>query len=167
MNMFNKLISYIKSSGNHNESLCMINSCGDKQWRRKNRDLHRVDGPAVISGTTGELSWYLDGIRYSEIRKFKRDGKLSDEDITLLKLKYGNILERNTTISTNFCGDVMYRDDDGDLHRIDGPAVTLSNGERWYYSRGVRYFTAKSYQDATCLSDDEMRNIIDRYGNIS
>jgi len=43
------------------ESILTIdNKYGNKQWRNKNRELHRIDGPAIET-TNGTKYWYQNG----------------------------------------------------------------------------------------------------------
>lgn len=54
---------------------------------------HRTDGPAII-GASSEggtyIWWWIDNIRIKNWTSFQQEGKLPDEEIILLKLKWGN-----------------------------------------------------------------------------
>lgn len=52
--------------------------------------LHRVDGPAVI-WPNGQMWWCLDHVIYSDNRSFQEAAGLSDEEMTVMILKYGDI----------------------------------------------------------------------------
>lgn len=52
------------------------------------RNWHRTDGPA-ITYANGDILWVLNGIRYYDIEEFQRDAKLTDEEVSILILKYG------------------------------------------------------------------------------
>ena len=60
-----------------------------KVWRNKAGNLHRTDGPAII--TMDHNIWYLNGWPYWRNKAFQEAAKLSDEDMLTLILKYGNI----------------------------------------------------------------------------
>jgi hypothetical protein len=52
--------------------------------------LHRIDGPAVRWANGGH-SWYVSGALYVTNESYQKAAGLSDEDMTLLVLKYGNV----------------------------------------------------------------------------
>ena len=74
----------------------------------KNKKRHRIDGPAVISGSGYEF-WYKNGI-------LDRD----DGPAFIDKIDYY---------------EAWYKDNE--LHRLDGPAETYSNGNNYWYKNGV------------------------------
>lgn len=49
---------------NHNPT-CHLNSHGHEEWRLKNDDMHRLDGPAYV-GSDGYKAWYVYGKRHRE-----------------------------------------------------------------------------------------------------
>jgi hypothetical protein len=51
---------------------------------------HRLDGPA-IEECNGDKLWYITGIRYTNFKDFQKAGNLSDQDMMVLRLKYGEI----------------------------------------------------------------------------
>ena len=53
------------------------------------------------------------------------------EDNTFEQLKYRIMVNTNGTRS--------YRDNEGRLHREDGPAVVMSNGYKAWYKHGLRH----------------------------
>ena len=57
--------------------------------------LHRLDGPAVESLLDGVdcviYGWYVNGIECFDFKDFQKAGKLTDDQITILRLKYGEI----------------------------------------------------------------------------
>jgi hypothetical protein len=90
-----------------------IKSSGDQCWRNKagclhrengpaiiyhdgsmewliNGDNHRTDGPAVIWSDDIQ-EWYINTERYLNNKSFQKAAKLSDEDMTAIVLKYGNV----------------------------------------------------------------------------
>lgn len=55
--------------------------------------LHRLDGPAIIfSG--GAVDWHVLGVDIKTFKHFQQMTNCSDEDILLLKLKWGDITWR-------------------------------------------------------------------------
>lgn len=86
---------------------------GYQMWHDGEGELHRIDGPAWI-GPDGSQQWYLHGKRHREDgpsiiwadghqewwvndkrmhnnKSFQKAAKLTDQDVTALILKYGNI----------------------------------------------------------------------------
>lgn len=63
-----------------------ISPYGDQYWFLNNK-LHRKDGPAIITAS-GRQSWYLNNTRYINKKEYQAAANLSDEDMTLLLLKY-------------------------------------------------------------------------------
>lgn len=53
-------------------------------------DLHRTDGPAVIR-TTGRMFWFINGSKYSSNDSYQTEIGLSDEEMTMIILKYGDV----------------------------------------------------------------------------
>ena len=51
---------------------------------------HRIDGPAILY-SDGSYSWAIDGVWYSNFKDFQAAGNLTDMDMMILKLKYGEI----------------------------------------------------------------------------
>jgi antitoxin component YwqK of YwqJK toxin-antitoxin module len=112
---------------------------GDKEWYL-NGKLHREDGPA-IEYSNGAKEWYLNGQRHREdgpacewtdgCKEWYLNGsKLSEEEF---KLKM-NIKEypKKEVIS----GGTFWRNEQGDFHREDGPAVELANGNKFWFLNG-------------------------------
>jgi len=52
---------------------------------------HRLDGPAVLRKRDGGMEWFIHGHRYYNFKDFQAAGKLSDDQITILMLKYGEM----------------------------------------------------------------------------
>lgn len=50
--------------------------------------ISRIDGPA-ITFENGHFVWMLNGIIYNGIRQFRRISGITDEEYTILLLKYG------------------------------------------------------------------------------
>jgi len=85
------------------ESVMIIDEYGNKRWRNKNGELHRLNGPA-IECPNGNKHWYING-------KCHRTDGPSFESIDGIKEWYQH----------------------DKLHRTDGPAVEDANGyKEWY-----------------------------------
>ena len=52
--------------------------------------LHRADGPAV-EYASGKMSWYINGVAFTNFKDYQRAGGLTDREIMVLRLKYGEI----------------------------------------------------------------------------
>ena len=98
--------------------------------------LHRVDGPAVIYANGGKV-WWVDGKRH------RVDGPA---------IEYAN-------------GDKVWWVD-GKLHRVGGPAVEYADGTKKWYVRNIKYGSAKEFQLAAKLSDEEFAEVILKHGNV-
>lgn len=53
--------------------------------------LHRLDGPAIIVSDGRPDQWWVDGYRMESYREFQNSTGCSDEDIILLKIKWGEM----------------------------------------------------------------------------
>jgi hypothetical protein len=62
---------------------------GLQEWYN-NGVLHREDGPAVIYPDRYQ-GWCINGRRYYTNKEFQEAASLSDEDMLLMVLKYGNV----------------------------------------------------------------------------
>jgi len=60
-------------------------------WADENEMAHRLDGPAVLRKRDGGMEWFIHGHRYYNFKDFQEAGKLTDDQITILILKYGEI----------------------------------------------------------------------------
>ena len=65
-----------------------VNDRGDEEWYF-NGHLHREDGPAFT--TKGGLGWFIAGIHQTSNALFQRASGISDEEMLVLILKYGDI----------------------------------------------------------------------------
>jgi hypothetical protein len=91
----------------------VIDSNGDKTWRNADGLLHRLDGPAIV-GADGVRSWFVNGERhrldgpafegadgcniwcvnnhtYTNFKDFQEAGGLTDDQMCIIRLKYGDI----------------------------------------------------------------------------
>jgi hypothetical protein len=67
----------------------VIYADGTQYWYKNGRR-HRIDGPAVIHAS-GYTCWYLDDTGYIDNKSFQSVANLTDEDMTAIILKYGNV----------------------------------------------------------------------------
>jgi hypothetical protein len=66
---------------------------GHQYWFNSNRKFHREDGPAIIYAD-GELRWYINSALYNDNKSYQEAANLSNEDMTVIVLKYGNVENR-------------------------------------------------------------------------
>lgn len=52
---------------------------------------HRIDGPAVEDKSTSHKTWYLYGIPIYTYKEFQKAAECTDDDIIILKLKWGEM----------------------------------------------------------------------------
>jgi hypothetical protein len=60
---------------------------GYKAWY-VNGKRHRLDGPS-FEWDDGTMWWHIEGVQYFNFKSFQAAGKLTDDQMTILKLKYG------------------------------------------------------------------------------
>lgn len=90
-------------------------------WLR-NGVTHRSDGPAVYKADGTPVAWYLNGVHLTEA-EFKAQS--SDHSLTM----------------EEFDGNVSWRNADGNLHKVDGPAVRADDGTLSWYQEGLLHRT--------------------------
>jgi hypothetical protein len=91
----------------HNDDGYGIDVHGNYFWVDDNNKYHRLDGPAVIvhmnpldwaysmyvfDGIYFGNNWVIHGVRYTNFKDFQQAGGLSDEEMMVLRLKYGEII---------------------------------------------------------------------------
>ena len=108
------------------ESTFTIDENGDKFWRNKEGELHRIDGPA-IEYSDGTKEWY-------------KMGKLHRIDGPAVECSDG---------AKFWCKN-------GKRHRIDGPAVEYSNGIKHWYQNGVLHRTKEAFFEALSDEEKEI-----------
>jgi hypothetical protein len=69
----------------------MIDSLGHKRWLNAAREYHRLDGPEIEYSNGDAEMWAINGIMYWNFKDFQADGNLTDDQMTILRLKYGAI----------------------------------------------------------------------------
>ena len=142
----------------NNRSTCTVNSNGDKEWRNKEGKLHRVDGPA-IEHVNGSKYWYLNGKCHREdgpaveyidgSESWILNGRCHREDgparefasgrkewyIEGKKLTEEEFNNRSTCI-TDSNGNKEWKNQEGQVHRVDGPAIERVSGYKSWYLNG-------------------------------
>lgn len=67
----------------------MITKSGAEHWYQRGH-LHRTNGPAIMN-TNGGVFWYINGERIYFNEEYQLRAGLSDEELVMIILKYGNI----------------------------------------------------------------------------
>ena len=101
---------------------------------------HREDGPA-IENADGSGSWFVQGIEYSKdefkkkiaMSKFDDDSEPGDYDYL------DDFMADEPLMSRDEEGNCYWQKPDGTLHRLDGPAIILSDGTKSWYIDDKRY----------------------------
>ncbi len=62
---------------------------GARRWWKAGIS-HRIDGPSCTYATP-KPEWYIEGKRYFDNKSYQVAAGLSDEDMTIIVMKYGNI----------------------------------------------------------------------------
>lgn len=62
---------------------------GSVMWA-ENGKLHRVDGPAIV-WYDEDVEWWIEGKCASTFREFQKMSGCSDEHLTMMKLKWGEM----------------------------------------------------------------------------
>ena len=70
-------------------SICS-NYGDDFLWKDSHGRLHRLGGPAYESHI-GVNMWFITGFRYYNFKEFQEAGNLTDEQMCILRLKYGDM----------------------------------------------------------------------------
>lgn len=100
-----------------------------KAWFR-NGKFHREDGPA-IEWADGSKAWYLNGMQVTE------------EDV---------MGKSESTMTADSNGNKFWKNENGLLHRTDGPAIEYANGTKVWGINGLLHRTdgpAVEYSDGT------------------
>jgi hypothetical protein len=125
---------------------CTIDKNGNKDWRNKEGELHREDGPAV-EFINGDKEWWINDKRHREdgpacecsngYKAWYKNGELHREDGPACEYANGN---KSWWLN-------------GLLHREDGPAVEYINGNKEWYLNGKK-LSAKEIKVKFLLKDD-------------
>jgi hypothetical protein len=70
-------------------------------YQDEHGSLHRTDGPA-IEWETGEYTWYVRGIRMTSLLDVIQLTNMSDDELTIMILRYGQI-EEYLTLEQSIC----------------------------------------------------------------
>ena len=129
---------------------------GSKEWWVHGKH-HRIDGPAVdINNVNVEKEWYVNGKQMSE-EQFNqwraRHNPIKESRIENLK----QLASMEIPYRVYGDGTEVYKTKEGfryenpngskewyvngELHRIDGPAIEVANGDRFWYVNGERHRT--------------------------
>ena len=123
-----------------------IDENGDKYWRNKEGELHRIDGPAA---------------EYSDGRKeWHKNGKLHRIDGPAIECSDGRKEWYQMGKRHRIDGPAAeYSDGDkfwcqnGKIHRIDGPAAEYNDGTKEWYIGNERFESKEAFFEA--LTDKE------------
>lgn len=66
-----------------------VGANGTEIWRIHG-EIHRIDGPAVTY-INKKQSWYVNGNEYTSDKEFQKAANISDEDMAVMIMKYGNV----------------------------------------------------------------------------
>jgi hypothetical protein len=115
---------------------------GDKEWY-VNGQLHREDGPAC-EYANGDNLWYINGKEHREdgpAVEFKNGYKvyyLNGEKVEEKDLPM-NKKEEWPKCEIDQFGSKMWKNEKGQLHRLNGPAVENINGHKAWYKNGLKH----------------------------
>ena len=68
----------------------MLNIAGAIIYLNDGGEYHREDGPAIIYPGRVHL-WWINNVYYSSNKSYQQAAGLTDEEMTILVLKYGNV----------------------------------------------------------------------------
>jgi len=114
---------------------------GNKEWRNKEGQYHREDGPA-FEGYNGYKSWFINGKMHRE------DGpacEYADGDkswylngMSYTEEEWKKVLNKSKP-KTDKNGNKKWTNKDGRWHREDGPAVIYTNGTKAWWLNGKQH----------------------------
>jgi hypothetical protein len=135
---------------------CTINGLGNKEWMNEKGEYHREDGPA-IEWPGGNKYWYINNKLHREdgpaiefvngTKEWYRNGLLHREDGPAFEGASGNKeyylngmpIKKEDLLTNKWpkCildedGNKNWRNEKGELHREDGPAVEQNCNKYWY-----------------------------------
>jgi len=116
-------------------------SDGSKQWYRNNK-LHREDGPACEC-PDGAKEWWINGQRHREdgpaieringSKSWHLNGEKLTEQEFLARTK-----KPESTMTVDEYGNKFWLNQEGKLHRIDGPAIEMASGYKVWLMNGKK-----------------------------
>jgi hypothetical protein len=119
---------------------CVINNNGDKFWKNEKGEYHREDGPAV-EYTNGEKHWFKNGKYHREDGPAieESDGSkeywLNDEMVEEKDLPM-NKKDEWPKCEIDKYGNKYWKNEEGQYHRENGPAIEWNNGDKSWYING-------------------------------
>jgi len=115
---------YLNNKSHREDGPAIERANGTKAWWINDK-LHREDGPA-IERANGTKSWYLNGELQPDYFGKKPVRESLDEE------PYVDYEEPEV----DKYGTIRWRNEDGELHREDGPAVEHADGSKSWYING-------------------------------
>ncbi len=117
-----------------------IKDVGGNKWWYQNGKLHRLNGPAV-EFADGEKDYWINDHRLTEEEFNRRRNsslKLSWKKSQGIEITNDNIkkYQRLTGYGFLVSGDIIYLNDNNELHRIDGPAIICKDGGEYWFENG-------------------------------
>ena len=107
---------------------------GSEFWRNQNGEIHRLDGPAVID-SDGTQFYYQYGLKHREDGPAViRANGTKEYWINGKKLTESEFNSRSIKSMEN--GNEVWKNLNGELHRLDGPAVIKTDGTQYYCQNG-------------------------------
>lgn len=104
-------------------------SSGSKSWWIHGKR-HRLDGPAIID-SDGSKHYFISGIKYTEESFKEKIKKMTSADYKILTNDKGQLHCDNGPAVINANGKEWHVN--GMRHRLDGPAVEQTNGNKVWY----------------------------------
>ena len=103
------------------------------KWYYNNDQLHREDGPA-IEYVHGVNKWYINGVQLTE-EEFNHQKFSNKWYWRLFKNWFFRLFNKNDTIviRIDILGNHRYINEQGQIHREDGPAVIYTDGTKFWY----------------------------------
>jgi hypothetical protein len=120
---------FVRELFNHSASTQSFAPGGGLQWRNKAGQLHRQDGPALIS-TDGTKEWYRQGQRH------RADGPAVEYPSGGKDWYRNGLLHRDDGPASEQADGAKSWWLNGKLHREDGPAVEHADGGKAWYRNG-------------------------------
>ena len=126
----------------NSKSTMTFDTYGHKLWKNKEGKYHRVDGPAV-EGKDGSKSWFANGKRHREdgpaceyangTKLWFIDGK------ELTEQQFNDYANSKSTMAVDKYGNKFWKNNKGQLHRVNGPALEWTDGTKQWFVNGDRH----------------------------
>lgn len=144
------------------KSTMTADECGYKSWRNSKGEYHRTDGPA-IEHLDGRKFWYINGVRHREDgpafetesgykawwvngKRHRTDGPAIEyatgdkqwwiDDKKLTEQEFIARTNPESTMTVDSDGTKNWKNNKGQYHRINGPALEKSNGSKYWIQNG-------------------------------